>query len=58
MSRKWMGWGLKEAKAKTIVVTLEMLLGFKDFRLIGFHVSALANFHNRKRSRIFDLLIN
>ena len=58
MSRKWMGWGLKEAKAKTIVVTLEMLLGFKDFRFIGFHVPALANFHNRKRSRIFDLLIN
>ena len=33
MSRKWMGWGLKEAKAKTIVVTLEMLpLLNKDFR--------------------------
>ena len=58
MSRKWMGWGLKEAKAKTIVVTLEMLLEFKDFRSIGFHDPALANFHNRKRSRIFDLLIN
>ena len=47
MSRKWMGWGLKEAKAKTIVVTLEMLLGFKDFRLIGFHVPALANFQKK-----------
>ena len=26
MSRKWMGWGLKEAKAKTIVVTTTVLL--------------------------------